>query len=244
MKRAALVLALAGALAGPVTGADPVTAGDPETSLQQFADWMRENQEELRRYRWTERFRVVADGRPGDPRLFWTRYDRDGNLRRTEIGLEVDAPRGEDVTPELLARRIDGDAAGEGGPARGDETVARLIDLIDEYARLAPGWAQAILSRAVAVEDEDALPGRLHFRVEDVTGDGDRLDVWLDDDSFHPLRLVVTTLLEAVETTLTLEYTELPDGPVYPGRATVELVSPGSTVTVRTESFDFARRDS
>jgi hypothetical protein len=230
-------MALLGLVAGLAVGDE----GQP--SLQQFADRMRENQTRVRQYHFTERVLFVVDGTPEAPRLNRVRFDRAGDLRRTALGHEVKAPEVSDRARGLLDRQIVADETETDAASDAEDRLARMIALIDEYALLGPGRAQAIFSRAALVEDDEAGPDLLHYRVDDVSGAGDRLDLWMDDDSLAPRRIVVATFLEQDPATVTLEFTELPDGPLVSGRSTVELSTPDASVSLRTEWFDFVRQD-
>ena len=241
--------------------------GQNEPKIQEFANWIVENQSDLAKYRWTERLALENEGTSSATRLFRVRHNADGLLRRRPLGTEVDREFDPDTSDSPLSRRID----------TNDEEVAEtdsdlpvdLLRRVESYTHMQPGRAQAVYSRAVPVDESDPnstepdevtskddapiadgseqaeiRPDRRHFRIEDALSPGDQLDLWIDRETHHLRRLVILTLLDEIPVNITTEFTDLPDGPTYAARTIVETTSDELPLLFMTESFDFARKGS
>jgi hypothetical protein len=210
-----LVLALSHAL----------SASAPRARLIAVMNTLRENAEALRGFEWKARTEIKVEGELRELRLVRVSYPEEGLAAETPIPIDTAS------TDRLRKLR-------KKFRAFYDELQA----LTRSYVELEPQKIERALEGAYAWEGQGEQGDRLHIQARSVIRKGDKLDLWIDDATNHPLRLEVLTSLEGEGVRLTTEFRRLEDGPSYAAWTRVESELKEKKLVARTEQFEVARR--
>ena len=211
-----LVLALSAS--GPVWAQQ-----DAATVATQISKARQENAQRTRDYSWTRRTEVKVKGETKNLTTEIVRYTPDGELQKTPISEDkAKSPRG--VRGKVAQKK-----AGEM-----KDWMAELGELLHAYSLPTAGSLLDFLDKATTVPDGSGY----RLVAADVIQSGDRMTLWVDEDS-GLTKTEVQTQHDGSAVSLTTDHAQTPDGLNYVARTSI--VVPDKNVEMTVENFSYKR---
>jgi hypothetical protein len=206
------------------------------TAAQQreFTEAQRANQVALRQYSWTSRTELKIGGESKHVRLEQVRFDFDGRLQKTAIGVPTSSEPARTGPPGpagALKKRVVAKKKEEFG-----DMLAALAALAESYAHVQPDRLKAFTARAVVAKGVE--PGSVRIQGGDLVAPADQVTVWIDSVSLGMRRVEITTFYNGAPVTIVADYRTLGNGLTYQARSVLRY--PKERVEVLVEAFDYA----
>lgn len=198
--------------------------------LGKLGQMQQENAEKMREYSWKSRTEIRKGGETKIVRLDQVRYAVDGSLQKTQLSA---------TTPDLPTGGLRGMIA-----KKKKEEFTALIDglttLAKSYGKLPPEKMQRFMtSAAITPEATVGQAKLLRIQGTDVLEPGDSMTIWIDVAARKQRRIEVRTAFEGKPVRIVSEFQDLPEGPTYLARATIEYTE--AELVVTTDNFDHMR---
>lgn len=196
---------------------------------QKFAQAMKQNSMALREYTWKSRSEIRKEGDVKGTKIFMNRYAADGTvvqllLNETSANIPKFGIRG------AIAKKKKEEA---------QELVAGLQQLAKSYGELPPIKMQEFMTKATATLETSLPQPLLRLAANNVLQPGDEMIVWVDANTRRQRRIEINSSYDAKPVRLVTEFRDLPNGPTYMARSTVDYAAKDLTLTI--ENFDYKR---
>jgi len=184
----------------------------------------------LRRYTWTERTQVLANGEVQSSSDAGCRYDADGQVLKESLGTAIEQDRANGLSNRPTVRR----------KADLQDYIQRTISLIAYYVPPKPEQLDAMLARGEA-SLEHSEPGKPRIRFRNYHQRGDSMTFTYDPASKALLSLTVLSTLGSPKDPVTLEavFETLPDGVNHLASTTV--MAKAKKIEVKTRNMSYAK---
>lgn len=195
-----------------------------------LAQAQQQNAQALRQYAWKSRTEVRKGGETRNVQLALMRYDSYGALQKTPIS----------STPQqqLPTRGIRGLIA-----QKKKETFMETLDslgaLAKSYGELSPASMQRFMATAIVAPEMDQQQKLFRISGTNFLQPGDSLTLWVDAVTRKQRRVEIHTTLDRKPVRIVSDFQDLPMGPTYMARSTVDY--PSDELTLITENFDYER---
>jgi len=209
-----LIVSLAILLAADIAGA---------ADLRSFSAKFKQNQQELREYRWRSRVEMVLDGQSETVQVFEVGHDPDGTVRKTPVSDGEDRKKASKKRRQLQALQTG------------------LQALIDSYLQPDESTAEQYFDQASVWQGQGRVESETRLKARNVRRQGDEVSLWLDSETGVPQRLLIVTSSGGEPVRVTTEFAELEAGPFYPASVVVETEIKEKKLVMRTENFDYLR---
>jgi hypothetical protein len=193
------------------------------TDLRSFSKKFKQNQQELRNYRWMSRIEMLLDGRTETVRVFAVSHDSDGLLVKTRVPGEQDGKKVTKKQRQLLALQDD------------------LQTLIDSYLLPDEETAGQYFDRSSVWQGRGRVAGETHLKARNVRRQSDEVSLWLDSTTGLPRELLIVTSAGGEPVRVTTEFAQLEDGPFFPASVVVETEIKEKKVVMQATNYDFTR---
>jgi hypothetical protein len=194
---------------------------DTATVATRISNARQENAQRTRDYSWTRRTEVKVKGETKNLTTEIVRYTPDGELQKTPISEDkAKSPRG--VRGKVAQKK-----AGEM-----KDWMAELGELLHAYSLPTAGSLLDFLDKAATVPDGSGY----RLVAADVIQSGDRMTLWVDEDS-GLTKTEVQTQYEGSDVQLTTDHARTPDGLDYVARTSI--VVPDKDVEMTVENFSY-----
>jgi hypothetical protein len=194
---------------------------------QQFLKAQRDNAQAMRMYVWKSRTEIRKNGESKNTQLYLMRYDLNGTLQKTPIGVSA--------KPDVPTRGLRGKVA-QKKVKELQETVEELSNLVKSYSHLPPAKMQDFLvGRTVGGSRDIQVQGKNVLRT------GDALTIWIDADTHKQKRMEITTSMDSKPVHASSDFRNLPEGLNYAARTVVDY--PAEQLQLISENFDYQRQN-
>lgn len=194
---------------------------------QKIAQAMKQNNEALRQYTWKSQTQIRKEGDVKNTKLFSNRYAVDGTL--VQLLLDEDSAS----VPKFGIRGM----VAKKKKAEAKELIEALQRFAKSYGELPPAKMQEFMTKAtVKLETSSAQP-LLRMESGNVLQPGDSMVVWLDANTRRQRRIEINSTFDGKPVRMVTEFRDLPHGPTYMARSTVDYPSEELTLTV--ENFEY-----
>ena len=196
---------------------------------QKFAQAMKQNAQALRQYSWKSRSEVRKDGEGKSTKLFMTRYAADGT--QVQVLLEEDSAK----LPKFGLRGMIAKKKKE----EAGKLIQALQALAKSYGELPPAKMQEFMSKATVKLEQNTAQPLLRLEATNVLQPNDSMIIWLDANTRRQRRIEINSSYDAKPVRIVSEFKDLPGGPTYLARSTVDY--PREELTLTVENFEHQR---
>ena len=191
--------------------------------LRSFSNKFKQNQQELREYRWKSRVEMLLEGRAETVQIFDVSHDSDGGLRKAPIPADQNGKKLTKKQRQLLALQLD------------------LQALIDAYLQPDERTAEEYFDRASVWQGQGRIEGETHLKARNVRSQSDEVSLWLDSKTAVPRELLIVTSAGGEPVRVTTEFTRLEAGPFFAESVVVETEMKEKKVVMKVENYDCTR---
>src|ERR1043166_2582665 len=194
---------------------------------QKLAQAMKQNQMALQQYTWKSQTQIRKDGEVKATKLYSNRYSANGQV----VPLLI-----EEQSASLPKFGIRGMVA-----KKKKEEATKLIDELQRfaksYAELPPAKMQEFMKTVKVTLETNTLQPLLRLQAANVLQSGDSMVIWLDANTRRQRRIEINSSFDARPVRIVTEFKDLPDGPTYIARSTVDY--PKEELTLTMENFGY-----
>lgn len=200
---------------------------DPAAMAGQYAANAKQNAALMLQYVWQMRVEVTLKGEPKPAQLYQMRFDTDGKPQKTLLSAPQEESSGRGLRGRIKAKKIEDF----------QEWAAKLAELVKGYMAPSPGTMMDFYAKATLSPSPD---GTVQVSAGGFINPGDRAVYWLDKQTKVPRRFVFETTLEGDPVKATAEFGQVPGGPQYVARLTIDV--PEKKVSAKIENFGYQRQ--
>ncbi len=200
---------------------------------QKLAQAMKQNQLALQQYTWKSQTQIRKEGEIKGTKLYSNRYAANGEVVQLLI---------EEQSAKLPKFGIRGMVA-----KKKKEEAAKLIDalqrLAKSYGELPPAKMQEFMKTAkVSLETNTPQP-LLRLEAGNLLQPGDSMVVWLDANTRRQRRIEINSRFDEKPVRVVTEFKDIPDGPTYVARSTVDYPDEELTLTMENFGYEYLGSD-
>ena len=200
---------------------------------QKLAQAMKQNQIALQQYTWKSQTQIRKEGEIKATKLYSNRYSANGEVVQLLI---------EEQSAKLPKFGIRGMVA-----KKKKEEAMQLIDALQRfaksYAELPPAKMQEFMKTAKVTLETNTPQPLLRLESANVLQSGDSMVVWLDANTRRQRRIEINSSLDARPVRMVTEFKDLPHGPTYIARSTVDYPKEELTLTMENFGYEFLGGD-
>jgi hypothetical protein len=200
---------------------------------QKLASSMKQNQVALQQYTWKSQTQIRKDGEIKVTKLFSSRYSANGEIVQLLI---------EEQSAKLPKFGIRGMVA-----KKKKEEAMQLIDSLQRfaksYAELPPAKMQEFMKTAKVTLETSTPRPLLRMEAANVLQTGDSMVVWLDANTRRQRRIEINSNFDAKPVRIVTEFKDIPDGPTYVARSTVDYPEEELTLTIENFAYEYLGGD-
>jgi hypothetical protein len=200
---------------------------------QKLAQAMKQNQIALQQYTWKSQTQIRKEGEIKATKLYSNRYSANGEVVQLLI---------EEQSAKLPKFGIRGMVA-----KKKKEEAMQLIDALQRfaksYAELPPAKMQEFMKTAKVTLETNTPQPLLRLESANVLQSGDSMVVWLDANTRRQRRIEINSSFDARPVRMVTEFKDLPDGPTYIARSTVDYPKEELTLTMENFGYEFLGGD-
>ena len=200
---------------------------------QKLASSMKQNQVALQQYTWKSQTQIRKDGEIKVTKLFSSRYSANGEIVQLLI---------EEQSAKLPKFGIRGMVA-----KKKKEEAMQLIDSLQRfaksYAELPPAKMQEFMKTAKVTLETNMPRPLLRMEAANVLQTGDSMVVWLDANTRRQRRIEINSNFDAKPVRIVTEFKDIPDGPTYVARSTVDYPEEELTLTIENFAYEYLGGD-
>ena len=200
---------------------------------QKLAQAMKQNQVALQQYTWKSQTQIRKDGDIKNTKLFSSRYSANGEIVQLLI---------EEQSAKLPKFGIRGMVA-----KKKKEESMQLIDSLQRfaksYAELPPAKMQEFMKTAKVTLETSTPRPLLRMEAANVLQTGDSMIVWLDANTRRQRRIEINSNFDAKPVRIVTEFKDIPDGPTYVARSTVDYPEEELTLTIENFAYEYLGGD-
>ncbi|HET6979403.1 MAG TPA: hypothetical protein VFI24_23930 [Pyrinomonadaceae bacterium] len=194
---------------------------------QKFGVAAKQNAAALQEYTWKSQTQIRKDNQVKATKLYSNRYAADGTvvqllLQEESAKLPKFGIRG------MVARKKKEDA---------QELIESLQRLAKSYGELPPAKMQEFMKTAKPTLDTNGPEPLLRLEATNVLQPGDSMIIWIEANTRRQRRVEINASFDGKPVRIVTEFRDLPHGPTYMARSTVDY--PREELTLTMENFDY-----
>ncbi|HEX5732092.1 MAG TPA: hypothetical protein VF131_04575 [Blastocatellia bacterium] len=197
---------------------------------QNFARAQQQNAQALRQYKWKSRTEIQKGGETKNVQVNLMRYAANGSVEKTLVSSTLQQNLPTRGIRGLIAQKKKDDFM---------ETLDSLAKLAKSYSELPPAEMHRFMAAATVTPEMGSEQKLIRISGGNVLQPGDSMTLWVDAVTRKLRRVEVQTTLEKKPVRVVSDFQDLPAGPNYMARSTVDY--PSKELTLITENFDYER---
>jgi hypothetical protein len=194
---------------------------------QRFAIAAKQNAMALQQYTWKSQTQIRKEGDVKATKLYSSRYAADGTV--VQLLLQEESAK----LPKFGIRGM----VAKKKKQEAQNLIEALQKLAKSYGELPPAKMQEFMKTANATLETNAPQPLLRLESTNVLQPGDSMTIWLDANTRRQRRVEINSTFDEKPVRIVTEFRDLPNGPTYLARSTVDY--PREELTLTMENFDY-----